>query len=169
VECLSESDCGGHVCAPGTHTCTELPAGEKYACEPCEHDRECQAGQLCVEQVFDGTSVGHFCTWTKAAHVGSGGCFEDGRPFVDDATATSIDGVTADLCVLRTTTCPAYFAHSQPTCSGPDDDASCGAPDLADGQCELNLEDNPRCTYACLSDVDCNSGAACTTAKYCSL
>ena len=170
VECLTEDDCGGYVCAPDTHSCTSLPAGVKFACEECVHDAECQTGQLCVEQEFEGTSVGTFCTWTKAARVGSGGsCDPDGKPFaLLSSEATSIDGATADLCVLATTTCPAYFDHRQPHCTGTDDDASCGAADLNDGQCELKST-TYLCTYACGSDVDCKTGFTCTPGGYCSL
>ena len=168
VECLSDADCGGHVCNPQTHECTELPVQALPVCAECVHDAECQEGQLCVEQEKHG-HVGSYCTWTKAALVGEGSCIVDGRPFAGFASLTSTDGATADLCVLATTTCPAFLDHRQPLCSGPEDDASCGAPGANDALCELKSS-TYLCTYPCGSDVDCATGFSCTVGdKYCSL
>jgi hypothetical protein len=175
VECLSEADCGGYVCAPQTHTCTGRWARSLFACEACEHDLDCQEGQLCVEQRYGdpAETIGTFCTWTKEARVGSGTCSEDGKPFalntVDPVTST--DGVSAVLCVLATTTCPAFRNHRQAVegCIGVNDsNAVCGVT-TGDGLCRLNNDSLPRCTYPCGSSVDCNQGFTCTPDNHCSL
>src|SRR5690606_21889736 len=146
VECLDESDCGGHVCAPQTHTCTNRLARSLFACEACDHDLDCQEGQLCVEQTYDDGGgldvIGTFCTWTKEARVGGGTCSSAGKPFALSSVdpVGSVDGVSAVLCVPRTTTCPAFLHHSQAVagCNGPMDSAACGAPDSDDGLCRLD-------------------------------
>ena len=174
VECSSESDCGGNVCDPVADSCTQLPAGALVACQECQFDAECKTGQLCVEQKLNSTVVGNYCTWTREAHVpGDPSCFTNGRPYANDVNTTSVNGVTADMCVLRTTTCAALAHHSQSvtgcvdTTSGSDD--ACGAAGVADGVCELKSGVTPLCSYPCLSDEDCSPGAACTAEKYCAL
>ena len=177
--CLSEADCGGNVCDPSTHECTSLPAGALFQCEPCEYDAECMPGRLCVEHVFpfdpeapDPQPVGSYCTWTKAALVGEDEiCFENGRPFADDATLTSKNGSEpTEFCVLATTTCQGYLDHRQPHCTSAADDASCGAAGIPDAQCELKGGSTYLCTYPCLGDEDCPASSTCNAAsKYCSL
>ena len=83
----------------------------------------------------------------------------------------SVDGASAVLCVLRTTTCPAFLQHTQIVsgCNSPSDNAACGVEDVNDGLCRLNGESNPRCTYPCLSSADCRTGSSCTVDSYCSL
>ena len=70
--------------------------------------------------------------------MGEGTCSQDGKPY---AKATidpivSVDGESAILCTLRTTTCPAFLQHSKsdPACSGlsPTSDDACGAADTDD-------------------------------------
>jgi hypothetical protein len=159
VGCLTETDCGGNICDPTTKTCLELPFRKKSLCAPCEHDLECKVGEYCVPQVFGGTTIGNFCTQTKEARVGAeGNCSAEGAPFADNKELTSVGGVTARFCVLRTTTCLAYSDHSQqPTgCAASQLDSACGAPDVNDGLCrQKDGETTFFCTYRCGSDVDC--------------
>ena len=160
VGCLSEADCGGNICDPTTKTCLELPFRKKSLCAPCEHDLECKVGEYCVPQVFGGTTIGNFCTQTKEARVGAEGSCDQGSgpPYVDAKTLTSVGGVEAQFCVLRTTTCPAYSAHSQqPTgCAASQLDSACGAPGVNDGICrQKEMSSSFFCTYPCGSDIDC--------------
>jgi len=177
VECLDESACEGFVCAPETHTCTDRLARSLFACEACDHDLDCEEGQLCVPQSYDDGSgaelIGNFCTWTKEGRVGSGDCDPDGKPFAYETPGLvqSVDGASAVLCALRTTTCPAFVQHSQAVsgCASASDDAACGVEGIDDGLCRLNTGGNPRCTYPCLSNADCKSGSTCTVGGYCTL
>ena len=175
VGCLTETDCGGNICDPTTKTCLELPFRKKSLCAPCEHDLECKVGEYCVPQVFGGTTIGNFCTQTKEARVGAeGNCSAEGAPFADNKELTSVGGVTARFCVLRTTTCPAYSDHSQqPTgCAASQLDSACGAPDVNDGLCrQKDGETTFFCTYRCGSDLDCKPGFTCPTVgeQYCSI
>jgi len=177
VGCLTEDDCGGNVCAPQTNTCTDLEAQALFACQSCVHDAECQAGQLCMPQYFGtpSTLVGNFCTWTQEARVGEGACLDDGKPFAASSVepVTSTDGASAVLCVLRSTTCPAFMQHSQAVdgCTAPNvQNSACGAPDLDDGLCrEPNGGGSARCTYPCGGPEDSKQGYDCHVEGYRSL
>ncbi len=180
VGCTTEADCDGKVCDPATRTCTALPAHELNACEACEHDAQCQVGQVCVEMKYSDPAeavVGSFCLWRKdATGVGApnGSCGTSFKPFAQSAVITSVDGVAATVCTLRTTTCPALLQHAQTVtgCAVAGDDAACGAAGFNDGRCRLNSEDEPKCSYPCAGNEDCVSGLACigsVSDRYCSL
>ncbi len=114
VDCKSEADCGGNVCDPSVNTCTTFPAGDLTACQECVYDAQCQTGQLCVEQSFDSKVIGNFCTWRKDGRTQTAlGCFPAGKPFVNTASVTSTDGVEADVCQLRTTSCIWVYSTQQ--------------------------------------------------------
>src|SRR5690606_9347721 len=86
VACRGSEDCDGNVCHPHTKTCTDLPVRQKHACEPCQHDAECQEGQLCVETTYDDPStgvVGAFCLWRRDAPLPGpqGTCGPNSRPY----------------------------------------------------------------------------------------
>lgn len=182
IGCLSETDCGGKVCDPKTNTCTNLTAKSKDVCETCEYDAQCLDGQLCVIQVFSGTAVGQYCTWTKEALVGAAGsCLSDadGPPFVQAEPLISVDGANAMFCVLGRTTCPGYLDHLQPktgcVAATTVADAACGAPNVDDGLCrQIPNDTNFRCTYRCGANEDCKikgTQYACigTNPAYCAL
>jgi len=181
VECVTADDCkvGSDlfVCAPNTNTCTATKPNSLFACDECAHDLDCQVGQLCVTQVFESATIGNFCTWTKAGRpaTASGSCNPNGKPFAGfAAAATSVDGATADLCVLRKTTCPGYLDYLQVVdgCEGPGtQDSACGAANVSDGLCRNNTESDPFCTYPCSINADCAGSASCVGAPdgYCSL
>lgn len=179
VACLDEDDCSGSVCDPSTKTCTDLPARELNACEECQHDAQCQEGQLCVEMTYhlpeDGV-VGTFCLWrVDAPQPGpNGSCGSPSAPFASLATVKSVDGLFAEVCTLRSTTCPALLHHGTEVdgCEIPfTDDAACGHPDFSDGRCRLNTVQEPRCTYPCLGHEDCRAGSSCLAGgdSYCSM
>lgn len=180
VACTSEADCDDKVCDPTTNTCTTLPAHTLNACETCEHDAQCQVGQVCVEMKYADPAegvVGSFCFWKKdAAAVGApnGTCGLNSRPFASQLDVTSVDGVEATICTLATTTCPAMlqFRTTVTGCSTPGtDDVACGASDFNDGRCRLNGASQPKCTYPCSGNEDCKPGFTCpaTGDQYCSL
>ncbi len=181
VACLTESDCAGKVCDLDTLTCTELPAHALNACQECEHDAECQVGQLCVEMSYSDPTVGavgSFCLWTKdatALGAPNGACGLSSRPFASQAEVTSVDGVSATVCTLRTTTCPAFLQHATVVseCNVPGtDDAACGAAGFNDGRCRSTGSET-MCTYPCGGNDarDCPSGFTCVAGsdRYCSL
>ena len=182
VECLSEADCsaGTKVCDPAANTCTALDARALSACQECVHDAQCAVGQLCVEQVFDSEVVGNFCTWRKDGRPAtvSASCFSAGEPYAGQPAdpVTSVDGASAVLCTLRSTSCPAFLQHSQLvtgcTDETPTSDDACGATDLDDGLCRQNTGGDSLCTYPCRSAEDCSgSTTTCVGAPdgYCSL
>jgi hypothetical protein len=178
VACLTEADCDGKVCDPDTLTCTKVQAHALNACQACMHDAECQVGQVCVEMTFAEPTpgvVGSFCLWEKAttglgAPNGLCGTF---RPYAATAEVTSVDGVATTVCQPRTTTCPGLLQHPATVtgCNAEGDDDACGAAGFADGLCRLDGDSLPKCTYPCLGNQDCKSGATCPAAgaQYCSL
>ncbi len=179
VACTSETDCEGKVCDPETNTCTNLDAHELNACETCEHDAQCQVGQVCVGTTYsDPTegSVGNFCLWRKdATGVGApNGVCGTFRPFAQSASITSVDGATTNVCQLATTTCVAFLQYRTTVagCTTPGiDDAACGAAGFNDGLCRLDGDSLPKCTYRCDTNEDCKAGRTCpaTGDQYCSL
>lgn len=179
VGCVDETDCGGKVCDPSTHTCTEFTAGTEFACESCEYDAQCASGHVCVEMSYsdpeDGI-VGKFCLWRRDAALPgpNGSCGLNSRPYAQQATVETADGDEAVVCRPRTTTCVALLQHST-TVAGCavefTDDAACGAPNFNDGRCRNNSSSEPRCSYPCAGNEDCNPGFTCPAAgdRYCSL
>ncbi len=171
--CTSEADCDGKVCDPETNTCTNLAAHELNACEACEHDAQCQVGQVCVEMKYNDPAeglVGNFCLWRKdATAVGApnGTCGLNSRPFASQVDVTSVDGEeNVTICTLATTTCPAVLQYRTTVsgCVTPGvDDGACGDPDFNDGRCRLNGASQPKCTYPCVGNEDCPAGT-CTAA-----
>jgi hypothetical protein len=68
--------------------------------EACAHDAQCQQGQLRVEQVFDGASVGHFCTWTKVSFglgAASGGLSKVAGPLIQKLKPPQVKPPTVTL------------------------------------------------------------------------
>ena len=182
VECMSSTDCDGNVCHPREHTCTDQRARSLEACQACVHDEECREGQLCVETSYEdpppARSVGSYCLWKRDATGGdapNGACGLGSRPYAQPRAATSVDGESATICELRTTTCPALLHHATAVsgCDSATVEAStaCGVPDVNDGRCRLNGSGQPRCTYPCLGGEDCRPGSTCPAVgdQYCSI
>lgn len=185
VECTAgdTSRCGGNPCRPDG-TCSEHPSGQ-VACLPCDTDANCADGLLCVAMTFGSTAepVGSFCLWKRSATgVGApnGTCgvvsvgVYPSRPFASTlAEHESVDGEIADICSLRTTTCPALLGHATPVegCEAAGDDAACGVEGLDDGRCRLNTSGVALCTYPCLGTEDCQVGSMCPVAgdRVCSI
>src|SRR5690606_14576482 len=153
VGCLSETDCGGAICELTTNTCIDGTIYKgKGICDPCIDDRERKSGQLCIEMTYDDPTegvVGSFCLWRKDADgvaAPKGTCGINSRPYATTLNgATSVNGVVADVCTLRTTTCPALKQHTTSVegCNAEGDDAACGVEGFNDGKCR------PLCQGSC--------------------
>ena len=191
VECTAErqdlcptSATSRFVCNVLQRTCsTTAERSSANLCEKCVSDRQCQAGQLCVQQLYDEVdddpdegpkSVGWFCFWREDATqdgAPDGSC-ANARPFFDTlAGAHSIQDTEATVCGLRVTTCPAYQDYSSKACEDDEDDEACGDPDFeSDAMCEMAASSTYRCTTPCLSSDDCDPGTTCSGApKHCEL
>lgn len=170
VECTPGEleGCGGNACRPDG-TCSEFPT-DQGACLPCDTDANCADGHLCIEMTFGTPAepVGSFCLWRRDATglaAPNGVCGLGSQPYAREIpNAMSVDDVTADVCTLATTTCPARLQYRTgvPGCevAGEDDDA-CGVEGLNDGRCRENTGGMPRCTYPCLNTEDCPMGSTC--------
>lgn len=105
--------------------------------------------------------------------MGDQSCLSAGRPFAYQTAepVESVDGASAVLCILATTTCPAFLQAWQtvPDCKTIDDDDACGVPGIDDGLCRLNNESEPFCTYPCGKNADCPLvSTSCRADGYCS-
>lgn len=181
VQCTASNRlaCGPTACRPD-HTCSAHLAGGQQACQPCDTDLNCQIGQLCVELSYGNPpparSVGSFCQWRRdAMGVGAPGgtCGLTSQPYAQSTSARSVDGTSAIICTLATTTCPALFQHrtAVPGCDAAGQDSACGASGFNDGRCRENGAGEPLCTYPCLGTEDCRAGSTCPVAgdQFCSI
>lgn len=174
VGCLTNADCdASHACNTTTNTCVGFTPMSASPCGACLRDAECQSGQLCLPMTYLGTHVGTFCAWRQDAS-GSGapnGACAAVAPYANTVAATSVDGTTAMVCGLRSTTCTALNdfltggTSGTGQCAGPTtgviDDPSCGAPGVADGFCRIDSGASHFCTVGCttMADCPCNGGA----------
>lgn len=167
------------VCDSLTNTCstdkTEKMAAE---CQSCISDAQCIAGQVCALQTFNGSAVGYFCFWKQGdtANGAPADCtLSTNRPFVKvQSDVKSIDGTTATLCTLATSTCTALNQFRATDCAptGTPNDNLCGFVAGVDSKCVAYGTTQYRCTTACGSNDDCKSGFSCniaTTPDTCSL
>jgi hypothetical protein len=157
VECTgTDFDACDGVCDSRDRTCTSLAPESAGPCEPCVSDAQCEMGQLCVEMTFEGTDVGAFCLW-REDYSGAGGpdgsCLLNGRPYINDTPATSLGGVSADICKPNLTTCQALNDFLNAVCTGTDD-LSCGVDGLTDGEC-VQVGGGFLCNVPCESKRDC--------------
>jgi hypothetical protein len=180
VECTRDDDgaCrsasgAALVCDSLARTCTDFSPGSAELCAPCVSDSHCQQAplsRLCVEQRFDGASIGHFCLPRPTAFENGPACrARVTSELVNDQL--SIDGVQADMCHLATTTCPGLNDFSEDELRGADcgtggsgSDALCGAPGVDDGVCVSVGQVNPtfHCRIPCTDNNDCPLATACT-------
>ena len=162
------------VCDSLTRTCSDQPLASRGLCGDCVSDAACQVGMLCVQERFlpDGVDLGYVCQWQRGAEGAPALCLS-APPYVQTrSNVSSIDGIEANVCALRVSTCAAHTDFSALDCETetPDvvDSGLCGEPDLDDGLCvlfESNGEESVyRCTVPCLSDDDCRTNFTCDTA-----
>jgi hypothetical protein len=174
-----------YVCNSLNRTCSNTAVEHSGdLCTECVSDAQCQAGKLCVKQTFDDPSdspdqgaidIGYFCAWHKNSGVGGAPAqCTSAPPYINvEAAAVSMDGETADVCVLRVSTCPALADFSNKDCapSGTPNDTLCGASVAPhDGYCVLKEAGPPndiyRCTVPCMGDTDCpGSSTTCSLAS----
>lgn len=158
------------VCDSLNRTCTDRTQSSSGLCGECVSDAECPAGQLCVLQEFESATIGYFCMWRRGAGVGGApSSCTSARPYFKAVSdSQSIDGITADVCTLAVSTCPAHshFRNAEIDCApgGVPDDSLCGAPAVSDGYCRPlppPEQDSYRCTVACGTSDDCRVGFDC--------
>jgi hypothetical protein len=159
----------GHVCDCLKKVCSDKTEHSAGLCKPCVSDAECPLGELCVEQRFNGRSVGFFCFYKQGDTVNGApaDCTLTGRPYSGVLkNALSIDGQLADICSLVTSTCTALNQFRQTNCSsatGSADDLLCGSAPGVDSKCAAYGPSQHLCTVTCLSDLDCKTGVTCNT------
>jgi hypothetical protein len=158
------------VCDSKARTCTTKKKASAGLCLACVSDAQCTAGKLCVEEKFGAQpqSVGFFCFYKQGdtANGAPADCFADGVPYAKTlVNQTSIDGATADICGLRSSTCVARNQFSSKDCATANapDDSKCGFATGKDSKCDqVGASANYRCTMTCLSNDDC-PGTTCNT------
>ncbi len=105
------------VCDSLERQCSTALEGSAVLCQECVSDAQCAAGELCVEQMFEGQSVGYFCFSKEGADGVFSDCESLGRPYVSAiAGARSVDGAEATICGLRASTCPAVQDYNTKDC-----------------------------------------------------
>jgi hypothetical protein len=144
-----------YACNSQNRTCgSEAPAhevGGAGVCDPCLSDANCQAGQLCVKTEFDGVYTGWFCQWVREADS----CVNY-LPFTESRVVDSLDGTSAAICALSSSTCQAYDQQKKgESCSTADE---CGVQSLDDAGCDQIVGS---CVMACASASSCPGQAAC--------
>ena len=160
------------LCDSQTRTCSQLREAGSHVCDPCVSDAQCQPGQRCVPELFDGWMLGYVCLWVPGSPVpdAPSDCLNQGRPYVDRRrNMESIDGEQVDVCALRATTCKALAEHAAKVraCRSAGDDSACGQPGLEDARCRSPEGSTAfRCVSRCGSSEDCKRGFACDTSAY---
>ena len=118
------------VCDSLSNTCSTQAQASAGLCQTCVSDAQCQAGEMCVNEVFNGSSVGYFCFYKQGATGAPAVCGNPSRPYSGLLkNASSIDGQVADICSLRVSTCTALNQFSQTSCTsstGTSNDQLCG-------------------------------------------
>lgn len=174
VQCLpgERSACGTNVCDARMRTCTMEMERSGVACSPCVSDEQCQMGQVCVEMSFGSlaTAVGTFCLLRQDAPApGPNGNCTSVPPFAGLLmNATSLDGVTTNVCTLGRSTCLAHAQYRSRDCSAlsMQGDDECGVAGQNDGLCREHAAVGAgvlRCTVPCADSSDCPSGGMCNT------
>ena len=149
------------VCDSLSHTCSTKAQASAGLCQTCVSDAQCQAGEMCANEMFNGSAVGYFCFYKQGATGAPAVCGDTGRPYVKTLTgATSIDGQTADICTLRSSTCTALNEFSSKDCAsaGSASDQLCGFAPGVDSKCVAFTSTQNLCTVTCGSSLDCPVG-----------
>jgi hypothetical protein len=166
VQCNTNDDCDAtHGCDPTMHACVAIVPGSKDVCQPCLRDSECHVGQLCAAISATHPATGNFCTWRVDPMVTGPTCLMV-RPYVLPMMLTSVDGVSANMCLLRSSTCEALHEFAQ-TCATPSTTPSpmCGA--SMTGYCS-HQGALTECTVLCANALDCPcADPACMTQYQC--
>jgi len=157
------------VCDSLKKTCTNSKQLSAGLCAACVSDAQCEAGKMCVLDRFGSPAkdVGYFCHWKKGDAAGGAptSCSMTGKPYSDtQLSVTSIDGVTSDICTLRSSTCIANNQFGSKDCAvaSVPSDAACGFAPGEDSKCAVfdSTDGTYRCTMTCLVPEDC-PGSTC--------
>jgi hypothetical protein len=157
------------VCNSLTNTCSTSAEHSAGLCKTCVSDAQCTLGEMCVEEMFNGQSAGYFCFYKQgdSANGAPASCISNGRPYSGVLkNAVSIDGKTADICSLVTSTCTALNEYRAKDCTSgaTANDQTCGFAPGVDSKCASTSTAGVfLCTTTCLSDLDCKIGVACNT------
>jgi hypothetical protein len=123
-----------------------FPEGSAGLCETCVADNHCAAAQRCATHLFGTTPIGPFC-FPVATGAASNTC--NLTPYSGLTASTTVDGVSANLCLLRRTTCTGLGDFNVQVC---DAAADCGEEGLDDGRCDEEAE---VCSIPCTNNIDC--------------
>ena len=164
AEACGSQDSVPLVCDSINKTCSTLRAGKTDVCQPCVSDAQCMPGRLCVQETLNsGQKLGFACFWKEGdPQVGApANCFIDGRPFSKLlASASSIDGATANICTLSISSCLALQQFKNVICATTAtiptaDDSKCGVVPGVDARCAEVQPEAFSCTMTCGSNKDC--------------
>jgi hypothetical protein len=155
VQCTGKdrTACGSTVCNSTTKVCSPFAVGSAGLCEDCVSDAHCGTNLRCLQETFEGALVPNSfsCFPLDSANA----CPQ--TPFSGLATATTIDGDSEAVCLLRQTTCAGFNQANNKPCSAA---ADCGEPSLNDGICDIpDGEVTGTCRLPCASGIDCPSGS----------
>ena len=170
VQCLNNTHCAANqACNTTTNQCVSITLGGAARCDTCLRDTQCAAGMLCVPVIYDDpttpaadpVNTGLHCLQQEAPVVD---CLLT-RPFSTSTPTTSVDGVAADVCGLRRSTCEAEAAYDSTNCMTLDTAGNdrCGLPGVNDGVCRMRSSTTNRCSVYCTSNDDCRPGVICDT------
>lgn len=137
---------GTAVCNSTLKQCTNFPVGDAELCETCVADNHCAPTQRCAIHPFGTTPLGPFC-FPVATGAASNVC--NLTPYSGLTPSTTVDGVSANLCLLRRTTCGGLADFNVQAC---DAAADCGEDGLDDGRCDEATE---TCSVPCTTNIDC--------------
>lgn len=145
---------GRNACDSATRQCTTFPVDSAGRCDTCVSDAHCAVDgtSFCARQVFAGTDLGFSCVPASTGDA-PGSCLL--TPFSAATTITTIDGRTANACLLRATTCQGVADFRQRECNNASD---CGVATISDdGVCVAPLEATgpSLCSIPCSVNSDC--------------
>lgn len=145
---------GQNVCDSSTRRCTTFPVDSAGRCDTCVSDAHCalDGTSFCARQVFAGTDLGYACVPASTGDA-PGTCVL--TPFSGARTITTIDGRTANACLLRATTCQGVADFRLRECN---DASDCGVSTISeDGVCATPFEaaGPSLCSIPCVLNSDC--------------
>lgn len=135
-----------NVCDSSTKTCTAFPVGSAALCSTCVSDAHCGTTERCATHLFGAANLGSFCF-----PIGTGtGTTCNRTPYSQPTPMTTVDGVLANLCTLRRTTCAGLAdVTANQSC---DANADCGETGQDDGRCDTG---SGTCSVPCTGNDDC--------------
>ena len=99
------------VCDGSQRSCAPYAVGGTGLCGACVSDAQCEAGQRCVQTLYEDQAVGWFCQWQRGGGSGAPAlCNSSARPWLSTRPTASRDAPEGsfEMCVLRASACPAF-------------------------------------------------------------